>query len=368
MIYSQSSGSYQSSTASNQRHFIIDYFRGIVIIDMIFLHFSQHLTYFLRTLIKFSDIAAEGFIFLAGFMIGEHYLKKFVVNKKQVILRLFLRSVQLLLIHYIMILTISLPFYSYFQLKNWNHILTFLLSSFFFINQIPILHILPTFIPLFLISPLILTMLVYDWDYCLIFLSIMFFLLGCYNPYVFDEGEKTIFPVILWQIYFVLGIIVGKFREDFKNVNNNRLLIYAAIFYSFVFFMKYGGYFNVIHNIKSTYNIYPKKFPLNIYGLLYGVSFLFFLYTVFFPIWTIIKKCHLISNILTLLGRHSLLTFVVHAYFVYLIKTFAALNFNKYIIYFSIILSTYSIYCIISTIDKLLARNKLPTIYKRIFC
>lgn len=266
-----------------------------------------------------------------------------------------------------MIITIGLPFYLHFESKSGTEFIKFAISSFLFLNQLPILHILPTFIPLFIISPLILVMLCRNWDYLLIFLSIIFFFVGCDNPYIFNFGEKTIFPVVLWQIYFVLGSIVGKSSRNGRKLNRNRLLFYAVVLYAFGFLLKYGGYFDLIDNIKSTYEVYPKKFPLNLYGLLYGSSLLFLLYAIIYRIWGRPNRYSLFAEIIPLLGRNSLLTFVVHVYFVYLIESLAIFGLNTYLICTSIILSLYFTYAIIYQIEKHITTNAIPSTYKVLF-
>ena len=356
------------SKMSTNRELVIDFFRGIIIINMIFIHYSRFFQDFLRKMINFGDIAIEGFIFLAGFMIGRHYLEKFMVNKKEVTKRLLLRSIKLVFIQYIMIMTISLPFYSCFRFTSEHEILKFIISSFLFLNQIPILHILPTFIPLLIISPILLVILAKNWDYWLIFFSIILFLVGWNNPYIFNVGERTIFPFVLWQIYFVLGSFIGKCSNTMRNINNNRLLIYSVILYSIAFFMKYGGYFNEIHVIKVTYNIYPKKFPLNLYGFLYGCSSLLLFYTVIIKLWGILTRYRLFSKIIPLLGRYSLTTFMIHAYFVYLFESLVRIPLNKYIIYFLLISSFYFIFKIIYQIDKENKNNRLPPLFKWLLC
>lgn len=353
---------------NNQRDLIIDFFKGVIIIDMIMVHFSSKFPEILEAIINFADLAIEGFVFLAGFVVGRHYLEKFNKNKNEVTKRLFQRAVKLILIQYIMIITISLPFYSIFKLNNGYEIFNFILSSFLFLNQIPIIHILPTFIPLLLMSPLILLILVNNLDYLLILFSFMLFLLGCYDPYIFNFGDKTIFPVVLWQIYFVVGIYFGRLSGSVNNINHNKLLVYAAIIYSFAFLMKYGGYLNEIHIIKERFNIYPKKFPLNIYGLIYGASFLFLFYTVTIRLWGILKRYYFFYEIIPLLGRNSLVTFVIHAYFVYLIESFNKLELNIYVIYVLIITSFYFTYKIIKQINERNRTDRLPLAYKWLFC
>ena len=152
----------------------------------------------------------EGFLFLAGFTIGWHYLPKFRQNKWAAASVLWGRAGKIVLIHYLMILTISLPFWSYFYLQTVDQVIDFGLSSFLFLNQIPILHILPTFVPLFVLSPALLYLLSRNWDWWLPAGSLALFGIFVSDPNALSYGENRIFPVILWQVYFVFGCFLGK--------------------------------------------------------------------------------------------------------------------------------------------------------------
>jgi len=349
---------------SAQRDTAVDFFRGVVIINMILVHFSSNFPGGIAFIIESLDFAIEGFVFLAGVMIGKHYLPKFTRDKRDVVKRLFSRAAKLVVIQYIMILTISLPFYSYFYLNGYNENFQFAVSSFLFLNQIPILHILPTFIPLFILSPVILFLLFKNYDFLLMAISVGVFLLGCYDPYIFIIKEKAIFPVVLWQIYFVVGSIAGKFSSKNMRLDYNRLFISAVLLYMICFLMKYGGYYRFFHDIKAQFDIYPKKFPLNVYGFLYGSSLLFLLYALTVKLWSVLKKCASVFNVLSLFGRYSLLVFIIHAYFVYLIRSAKQLGMETYIVS-ALIAGTFIVtYKLSSLIDQRYQRNELPFAYR----
>ena len=127
---------------NKSRDLFVDFFRGAIIIDMILVHFRRYLPNILGCLINFADIAIEGFIFISGFMLGKHYLDKFKVSKKEVTKRFLLRSPKLAVIHYVLIITIALPVYQYFEPKSYSEFIYFVLASFLFLNQLPIFHIL----------------------------------------------------------------------------------------------------------------------------------------------------------------------------------------------------------------------------------
>ena len=81
-------------------------------------------------------------------------------------------------------------------------------------NQIGLLHILPTFIPLFAISPAVLFALARGWDGGLLLVSMALFCVGHFHPHLLDLGQPTIFPFILFQLYFVMGCVLGKLTRQ----------------------------------------------------------------------------------------------------------------------------------------------------------
>jgi hypothetical protein len=346
---------------------IVDVFRGIIIINMMLVHFKTYVPDGLSAMINFSDIAIEGFIFISGFMIGRHYLRKFYVSKMKVTKRLFIRSGRLVLIQYCLILTLSLPYHSYFELASRDEVIRFVLDSITFRNQIPVLHILPTFIPLFLISPMILIALKKRWDYFLISLSACVFLFGCYNPYALNIGEETIFPVIVWQIYFVAGAVLGNPRGKAADWMKGKEMICAILIYGLCFVMKYGGYFDEIHGIKAAYGVYPRRFPLNMYGFIYGGSFLFLLYAILKECWEKMGKSRSLLGSVRLMGRHSLAAFFLHTYFVYLVKILGRIEINQWVIYASIALSFYVLWVIIRRIEESRRDGNLGLTHRLLF-
>ena len=328
----------------NNRNQIIDFFRGIAIIDMIIVHFSNYLPLQISKIISYTDIAVEGFILLTGFMVGYHYYPKYTQDKGIVIKRLLNRTLQILIIHYIFIFTINLPFYYilYNEIRNAEPLFTFLIKSMFFLNQIGIIHILPTFIPLFLISPILLFAFSRNYSYLVFFASICLFAIGNKYPYILDFGDKTIFPFILWQIYFTAGCYLGIKAQIYKKISPEHInkYLYASIIFLLTAML--------IKHAKIISPTLTSKFPLNVLGVLYGASILFIIYTFTLKYWHRLKTIKLCDYYIPLIGRYSLLTFVIHVYTaksIFLINQF--LKINIYLNYFFILLSMIFLYAII---------------------
>lgn len=62
---------------NSERDEVVDMFRGVVLVDMILMHFSENFPETVSFALQAVDFAIEGFIFLAGFMLGRHYLPRF---------------------------------------------------------------------------------------------------------------------------------------------------------------------------------------------------------------------------------------------------------------------------------------------------
>jgi hypothetical protein len=299
----------------NNREEIIDFFRGLAILDMILVHFLIYFPNPIRKIISYTDVAIEGFILLFGFMIGGHYYAKYLKDKKEVIKRLFHRIIQILIIQYIFIITINLPAYYLINesFKKNDSIGIFVLKSTIFWNQIGIIHILPTFIPFLMISPLIHFVFKKNLINILIILSIVLFIVGNKYPYLLNYGDKTIFPVILWQIYFVLGCWLGYYAHIYKRLTPKNLKTYLYISIMFLCTMM------LVKHAKYISPLLTSKFPLNTLGFLYGSSILLFIYVITIKFWENIIRPSILKSIICLFGRQSLFIFVLHVYTAYCI-------------------------------------------------
>ena len=74
----QTTGGKAELAAPPQRLGIVDVLRGVVIADMMLVHYDYLVPHgWLRKAINYSDFAMEGFLTLAGFMVGYPYLERY---------------------------------------------------------------------------------------------------------------------------------------------------------------------------------------------------------------------------------------------------------------------------------------------------
>ncbi|MCG3110738.1 MAG: OpgC domain-containing protein [Candidatus Manganitrophus sp. SB1] len=318
------------------RNDMLDFMRGLSIFDMILVHYSDFLNLLpdinLSRVIRYSDFAIEGFTLIAGFAVGQHYFGQFKQDKAGVIRRLIERVIEILKVYYLFVLTISIPlaFLVGSRITKADSVWVFVTKSLLFLNQVQLLHILPTFIPLFLLAIPILYLLQKGQDTVVMAVSIGLFAVGNLYPHPFPFGEKAIFPVILWQIYFVIGILLGKRTQSGSGtLYSGKIKVHLSVAVSLFLLMAlvYFGHhwFPVWEDLRMEYGLIVRKFPLNYLGLLYHGSILYLVWSVAFLSWKYIKDTR-VGGVLLSFGRHSLSVFVIHAYFA-MALTFLVPNF-----------------------------------------
>ncbi len=352
---------------NSQRDEVVDMFRGVVLVDMILMHFSENFPETVSFALQAVDFAIEGFIFLAGFMLGRHYLPRFRSGALEVSKRLLVRAVKIGLVQYVLVFTVSLPFFAYYHHWNVEEAASFLIESLLFINQVPILHILPTFIPFFLASPLILWLMSKERDVLLAFISLALFAFGRWHSGVGGTPGEVIFPVALWQIYFVAGCLLGKHAGGINRINPRGLLAIATAMFVASAFVKYGGYFDEMRYAKAQFDIYPKKFPLNIYGLVYGSSLLAFVFAWSAALIRPAGPTRMPFSALSLLGRYSLLVFFLHVYAVYFVRLLGNIGAREEVIAVSMVCVVMLLYAATVLFDRSIRSHGPTRVYRLLF-
>ena len=296
----------------------IDFLRGMAIVEMVSTHYADYFPPILAKSIEYTETAMPLFVLLAGVIVGWGY-RKFERDPKGQTLTVWRRALRVLVIQYLMILTIGVPLYWLGMpgVGNGQALGEFLFRSMFFLNQIGLLHILPTFIPLFVISPVILFALSRGWDAALLLLSVAVFCAGHFHPYLLDLGDPTIFPFILFQFYFVIGCLLGKVtrqRDTLPPLRPQRWAL-ASLGWLVTSMLLVHGKIVPVHLI-STH-------PLNFFGLLYELPLVATVWLVSVAFLPILERIWGYAWV-TRFGRHALLSFVIH---VYLAKALTVLNY-----------------------------------------
>lgn len=298
----------------------IDFLRGVAIIDMTLSHFSSYLPSPLSKIVSYTDIAMPLFVLLSGFMIGQHYFPRFQRDPAGVTRRLLTRALQILVIQYIIIATVNVPLHliGFGSVGRDEPLWLFTLKSAALLNQVGIVHVLPTFIPLFLVSPLILFLFKTNREWLVILSSAALFAVGHFSPHLLDLGDPTVFPFLVIQIYFVAGCLWGKAAQAAGSIAPRKLAPWLAgsgACLALVFFVRRVG-------------ILPDRLvsahPLNFFGLCFQVPILATLVLGTVQCWRVIRAVPFLYAWMGILGRHALLAFVLH---LYCAKAIGVLNF-----------------------------------------
>ncbi len=197
---------------------------------MLAAHYSGYFPALFGKVVDYTETAMPLFLVMAGFIVGWGW-RRFAsrpTNESRILIK---RALRIVAVQYVIIATVGVPLY-YLGMAGvtpeQQSLGKFILESVTFTNQIGIIHILPTFVPLFLVSPIILLALARDRDLTVLACSAILFLIGCRNPYLLSMGRPTVFPFILMQSYFVIGCLTGK-KLDLNGLaepsNPRRLLL-----------------------------------------------------------------------------------------------------------------------------------------------
>jgi len=311
-------GGTLQSPGNEGRLEVIDFLRGVAIFEMLVTHYAVYLPRGAEKLIDYTETAMALFVLLAGFVVGWGY-GKFEREPLRQSWVVWKRALRVLVIQYLMILTLGVPLYLMgFPGVGANQSLAvFIVQSMAFLNQIGLLHILPTFIPLFAISPAILLALSRGWDLPLMLLSLGLFCIGHFHPHLLDLGEPTIFPFLLFQLYFVAGSLLGKrarLSGSLPPRQPQRWLVASGLILLASMLLVHGK--RVPAALISTH-------PLNLFGLAYHVPIIATVWLASIVYWPRLRPLR-VTALVSRFGRHALLAFVLH---VYLAEALAVLNY-----------------------------------------
>ena len=343
------------STASFRRLDVIDFLRGIAVLEMFVTHYAPYFPETIAKAISYTETAMALFVLLAGFMVGWSY-QRFGGDPRRESIAVWKRGLRVLVIQYVIVLTLGVPLYLIGMpgIDSHQSLPEFILRSMAFLNQIGLLHILPTFIPLFAVSPLVLAALTKDCDVLLLIASVSIFLVGHFQPHILDLGQATIFPFVLFQFYFVIGSLLAKRWKLWGPPSASQARLWLAISLALLTVMM-----SVVHGKLIPAHLLSTH-PLNLAGLAYHA-----------PIIAVVCLASLIFlpklqgawsyPYITLFGRHALLAFVAH---VYLLKFLEVWDYEwplpPAVIYLSIVLSVVGINLLLRQYEKRLSDERPP--------
>jgi hypothetical protein len=297
---------------------IVDFLRGVAIIEMMAAHYVGYLPSLIGKIVDYTETAMALFVLLAGFMVGWGY-RKFERKPREETLILWRRGLRVLAVQFIIILTVGVPLYFLGMpgVRGDQSLTVFVLQSMAFLNQIGLIHILPTFIPLFAVAPAILWGFTKGKTLAVLLVSFVVFCVGHFNPYVLDLGQPTIFPFVLFQLYFVVGCLFGKHAQVTGTLapEHPTRWLWTAIALLLATMLLFHG------------KVLPSRLvsihPLNIFGLMYHAPIIMTICFIALVFWPRIRRLWAYPFVARF-GRHALLVFVIH---LYLAKLLGVMNY-----------------------------------------
>ena len=286
----------------------IDMLRGVTILEMLAAHFATYFPKRIELAIVYIETAMALFVLLAGFMVGWRILA-FKANPASVSGDLWRRAAKILAVQTLLIFSAGVLVYAA-GLADAAKGITFahyLGQSLLLANQVPLIHILPTFLPLFILAPVILLSIGAGREGLLLVASAAIFMAGQIKPDLLSYGTPAIFPFAQFQIYFVAGCICGSRARRFGMIDADRALCYFAIALT-----ASAATMAWVH-LKFLPAGALSTHPLNLYGLIYHtpiIASVCFGTIAFLPV----ARKWLGVTVVTRLGRNALLAFVLHVY------------------------------------------------------
>ena len=295
---------------------------------MIMVHGGCYLPFPIKQIVQLViDGAAEGFLMLAGVMVGWRLIPLYNTSRKTAINKILKRTFQILFLHYFLILTIDLPlkFFINHQLHGTEAFLNYLLNVLLWQEQPYMLDILPIFVTMFAITSIFLELYYRKLEIVVCFGSAFIFIIGLIWPYAMSVKETVAFPAMQWQIYFVIGMFLGHRYNKINQVNNKILRKWAyctlSLFVILVFF-RHGMAFSPewLITFLSTLRFNIQKFPISLWGFVFSALLLATVSLSSVIYLLAMKQSYIFRTFIPTFGRNSLLSFSLHVYFDYLIK------------------------------------------------
>ena len=286
----------------------IDVLRGVTIIEMLSAHFAAYFPNGIALAITYTETAMALFVLLSGFMVGWR-INAFDIRPLGVSRDLWMRAAKIFVVQLVLVLTAGVAVYAFdlYGAANGKSFARFLGESLLLYNQVGLIHILPTFLPLFVIAPIILLTIAARHNLLLFAASAAVFALGHFHPYALNYGAPAIFPFVMFQLYFVVGGIAGSRARRFGMIESHpagRYLIAALIALSATMAWVHMKF--VPAGTVSTH-------PLNFFGLVYHtplIAVVVFGVLRFEPNFRGWPGAGVIARF----GRNALLAFVLHVY------------------------------------------------------
>jgi hypothetical protein len=285
---------------------------------MVIVHCAPTLTPVQFAAIWGFDCVAEGFVFLSGFMIGYHYLRKFQRDGYGTTIDLWKRAVEFWALN--AALTVFIVVYMHavrdkpLPASFWGFVADTLTMR----NQQYLSDILTMFVVFFLSAPIGLWLYNKGQLPFLLLICVNLFAINQIWPWSMSLMPYVPFPAGNWQVFFVIGAFLGIARRSGLFVANPKKAVWPLLlsFAIWIFILVLPWIFLFSNYVYPAFLV-PHKWPLNIARLALMLPELMFFYYLFNKITPFMLQFKA-SWVFTQIGRHSLLAFCIHVPLMYI--------------------------------------------------
>lgn len=321
----------------SKRDLRLDLLRGFFLFCMLVYHY--HESWMVRVTYESFGLvsAAEGFVFLSGMVVGLVYLP--ILQKQGIgaaLRKAWRRALHLYLADVISLAAIVLLGIYVLPLKAVTRIvdettMPELVRDIFTLRLAPLGYdILLLYIILLLFTPLALWLIHTGRTRWLIAASIAIYLLYRFSPetfmWQFSNKDTWRFPVMVWQILFVAGLVTATHRAQLWQVWHRlaplRPAIWVTVFFVLFFVMRHWPAFRIAVLSDQAYDLWFDKTMLGV-GRLFNALVIAIALT-----WAVTRFWQPLArgpgNILIPLGQASLYVFLVHLVMSYVYRTYSS--------------------------------------------
>jgi hypothetical protein len=332
---------YRTADATSRRDLRVDLLRGFCIFAMVVDHFGgDSWLYAITGGNRFYVSAAEGFIFISGFVMGQAYRSKRDRSGLPAAMAEALRRARTLYVATVALTIVFSGLFLYTDISLWTgrdfglgidslqEITVAALTLHYTYHGTDILAM---YTLLLLIAPLILLLLsVGEWYWVLgaswlLWLAYQFYPEEASIPWYIRHGEN--FPLAAWQVLFVTGHVLGFYREQLtawlqrfrplRVVGVGMGLAITLALVSIAMGAEGGvqfGFFDIDPNVLTETFF---KVPLRPWRLVAFISVAIVAYTIATYLWWPIRR--VLGWLMLPLGQAALYSYIVHFFLILLV-------------------------------------------------
>jgi hypothetical protein len=218
--------------ASSARDHRLDFWRGMCLVDMVLVHLVYEgvkMGRFLEPVLgEFTRFAAGGFIFLAGLGITYIFLPKARDEHRRwgTYKSLWRRSLYLLGVHY----AASLSFIFIYPLRDYAGVYP---TPIEFVRNVLLFRegtdLLLFYVMMVGLSPALVEVIRRGYGWVVAVGSLVVFGVGQFRPYALSLPIQQNFPVLLWQMIFIMGMLAGAAFPKWDGLRTRAKVALAAV-------------------------------------------------------------------------------------------------------------------------------------------